>query len=287
MVLILRDSHTTPLENNKPVSSMLADIKWTVHIVQNNTVQDSNLFKGNFKMVINPNLKLPFLNNESSIWEYYKIKNYHFLDWSWLLTETYKENWGNVRVIFYKLSNNKEIVVKYVLPWYPIIWKIWRYYEDSRIRNLWLVIQEIERKWIFMETLLWYMELENYFPILIVEKKKWITASEFFSTKNDTNKKEVVTNIWIELAKIHSLWVVHIHPHNLNWIINWTNASLVDIKWVQFKEEFPHTYKNSNKVLTWEDVTNSDIIVVLNFIPKEYHDLLKKTYNDYLNHTKK
>ncbi|MFA5916876.1 MAG: hypothetical protein WC850_01425 [Candidatus Gracilibacteria bacterium] len=287
MVLILRDNDTTTLENNKPVSLMLANINGKLHIVQNNTVQDSNLFKGNFKMVINPNLELPFLNNESSIGEYYKVKNYHFLDGSGLLTETYKENGGNQRAIFYKLSNNKEIVVKYVLPGYPIIGKIGRCYEDSRIRNLGLVIQEIERKGIFMETLLGYIELENYFPILIVEKKKGITASEFFPTKIDTNKKEVVISIGIELAKIHSLGVVHIHPHNLNWIINGNNASLVDIKGVQFKEEFPHTYKNSKKVLTWEDVINNDIIVVLNFLPKKYHDLFKKTYNDYLNPTKK
>lgn len=54
------------------------------------------------------------------------------------------------------------------------------------------------------------------------------------------------------LAKIHNKGVLHGHPHTQNWLIDGTQAKLIDAKEVSFKEEYPWTSKLSNRTHTFE-----------------------------------
>ena len=197
-----------------------------------------------------------------------------FSKWQLVKTKTGESSGAS----FFRLPNGKVLIVKPELETFPKIGNVGRV-ETSRARRMIPVLQELSRRGVNLEKPIGYIETKEGVSFYAIEAVEGIGLSARLKTASSPEKDSIAKGMGKVLADLHNKGVAHSHPHEGNWIINGTDARLVDAKAVLFKEDFPHTFKNTKRVLTWEEIKENDRQHVLQMaLPKELHKAFVSAY---------
>lgn len=157
----------------------------------------------------------------------------------------------------FKLPNNKRIIIK------PEFWidnkniKIAK--NPSGGRHMLKLINELVRRKINIEIPLGEIRTKQGRRYYITELKEGRNLGEIFKKLNRNELKKIAKQMGQELARIHKKGVIHGHPHTGNWILTQKGPKLIDVKYINFKEEYPQT-NTTNQKETFDSMRRHDLI---------------------------
>ncbi len=189
------------------------------------------------------------------------------------------EKWKYLRTdagaTFFKLPNGSKIAIK-PIP-HPLHFN--KVEVRNGVRDYSKILERITRKKIRFET-----------PLgrIITKDGRWYYVTKAIEGKNlDTWLKQatnlegvkLASNIGLYLADMHKKGVSHTSVTPNNWIINGTKPTLIDAKYVMFKEEYPWGPRTAPSKYTWENHTKECAESVARILPEKLRPLFWDAYN--------
>ena len=168
------------------------------------------------------------------------------------------------------------MIVKEEAEVFPKIGKLGRS-SDRRHRRSIPVLLELMRRRVYLETPVGFLMTQKGREFVITKAVKG-TPLQALESYAPQIRRKIVEELAVQLAGLHKKDVVHLHPHQGNWMMDGLKLRLVDAKGVAFKSDFPHQFKVTGRILTWNEIIENDKRVVLSFIPKSLHGLWNQSY---------
>ncbi|QQR92540.1 MAG: hypothetical protein IPJ89_05340 [Candidatus Iainarchaeum archaeon] len=222
------------------------------------------LMRGRLPVRVSDNIGVAFETH-------FRMKRLHFRLGKGLADPSkWKRIGGTSTAMFFRTPTGMEIVVKPELEIFPKIGKLGR--NKYGFRHMLPVLMELMRRRVAIERPLALVETQSGHHFYVVRREKGKTLASTHPTIS------IAESMGRFLAGIHSKGVVHGHPHNLNWVVEGGRARLIDSKAVSFKEDYPHAFRRSKRVLTWNEMTQNDVHVSASYLDGAAKDAFLSTY---------
>ncbi len=183
-------------------------------------------------------------------------------------------------VSFFRLPNGQRVVVRpeVWVPFPPMI--IGKRTTHRQPRRMLTVLNELIMRGVNIESPVAELLGRDGRVYFVTKMEKGNTLEETLRKKpSKENVLAIAGSMGKFLADMHNKGVLHGHPHNKNWLIEGSNARLVDAKGVSFAEEYPWTAKFSERTRTFQRLTEEearDASTWLNEYPDAQKVLLKE-----------
>jgi hypothetical protein len=169
---------------------------------------------------------------------------------------------------FFVLPNNMKIVVKPIFDPLPSN-KIGR---KNKVMDYSKVLEKVISKKIRFEVPLGRIKTNDGRWYYVTKAVKGKSMVDWLKTASMIDGIKVAQNMGDYLSKMHKKGVSHLEPSPHNWIIDGIKPTLIDTKYITFKEEY--AAKNS-----WEVHLNNCAKKTVNWLPKKLHPFFWEKYN--------
>lgn len=183
---------------------------------------------------------------------------------------------NNAGATFFELPNGKKIVVK------PDNWKPYPFSKfgvKNGQRSLIIVLEKVLRKKIRFEVPLGRIKTGDGNFYFVSQAVKGMQLNKWLANANTIDAIKVARNMGEYLADMHNKGVVHLEASAPNWIIDGLKPTLVDAKYLAFKEEYDWRGQ-SGKKYAWEDELVKNVRSSAIWLPKTTQQIFLNAYNE-------
>lgn len=182
----------------------------------------------------------------------------------------------NAGATFFELPNGKKVVVK---PDDKEPYPFSKVGVKNGQRSLIIVLEKVLRKKIRFEVPLGRIKTSEGNFYFVSQVVKGVQLNKWLANANTIDAIKVARNMGEYLADMHNKGVVHLEASAPNWIIDGLKPTLVDAKYLAFKEEYD-SHGQSGKKHAWEDELVKNVRSSAVWLPKVTQQIFLNAYNE-------